>query len=141
MVEPGRYADPSFFKGEYDPENPLYRYDYWGEPKNSEKSKQERMTEAHNKSIVGNGKVWYEMSYEDAIKLKKKREAQGLLTQESVDEEDEERDADGNDEDDDEYNDLVYSLLTNPPSIDSTEQPRVNGTESYSLSDEGMFED
>lgn len=98
------------------------------------------MTEAHNKSIVGNGKVWYEMSYEDAIKLKQKREAQGL-TQEYVDEEDEERDGDDNDEDDDEYDNLVYNLLTNPPSIDSTEQPLVNGTESYSLSDEGMFED
>ncbi|CAI9113067.1 OLC1v1013595C1 [Oldenlandia corymbosa var. corymbosa] len=137
LVEPGRYADPSYFKGEYDPEHPLYRFDYWGEPKNSEKSKQERMTEAHNKSIIGNGKVWYEMSYEDAIKLKKIREAQGLT------QEDEDADIDvddSEDEDDDEYDDLVYSILTSP-SLDSSEQPHVNGTESSRLSDEGMFED
>ncbi|GER31987.1 plastid RNA-binding protein, partial [Striga asiatica] len=48
------YVDPSYFgKDEYDQDNPLYRYDYWGEPKNSEKSKQDRMMDAHNKSIVG----------------------------------------------------------------------------------------
>ncbi|OVA15374.1 Ribosomal protein S1 [Macleaya cordata] len=76
LQEPGRYVDNSYFgKDQYDPSSPLYRYDYWGEPKNSEKSKQERMTDAHNKSIVGKGNVWYEMSYEDAIKQRMEREA------------------------------------------------------------------
>lgn len=131
--------DPIYFgKDQYDPDSPLYRYDYWGEPKNSEKSKQERMTDAHNKSIVGKGTVWYEMSYEDAIKQKMQREALGL-TQEQFDEEDMDRDGDGSDEDDDDDDDFDYSILAGP-SVDLSEQPHVNGTESSRLSDEGMFE-
>ncbi|PPD76678.1 hypothetical protein GOBAR_DD26382 [Gossypium barbadense] len=89
LEEPGRYKDASFFgKDQYDPSNPLYRYDYWGEPKNSEKSKQERMTDAHNKSIVGKGTV----------------------------------------------------CILSDSSFEFPNQPLVNGTESSSISDEGMFE-
>lgn len=137
LDEPGRYVDSSYFgKDQYDPDSPLYRYDYWGEPKNSEKSKQERMKDAHNKSIVGKGTVWYEMSYEDAIKQKMQREAEGH-TQEQFDEEDMDGDGDGDDEDDDD--DFDYSILSGP-SVELSEQPHVNGTESSRLSDEGMFE-
>lgn len=141
LDEPGRYVDPNYFgKDQYDPDSPLYRYDYWGEPKNSEKSKQERMKDAHNKSIVGKGTVWYEMSYEDAIKQKMQREAQGD-TQEQFYEEDMDGDGDGNDEDDDDDDDdFDYSILSGP-SVELSEQPHVNGTESSRLSDEGMFED
>ncbi|CDP15023.1 unnamed protein product [Coffea canephora] len=140
LDEPGRYVDTSYFgKDQYDPDSPLYRYDYWGEPKNSEKSKQERMKDAHNKSIVGKGTVWYEMSYEDAIKQKMQREAEGH-TQEQFDEEDMDGDGDGDDEDDDdEDDDFDYSILSGP-SVELSEQPHVNGTESSRLSDEGMFE-
>ena len=136
LEEPGRYKDASFFgKDQYDPSNPLYRYDYWGEPKNSEKSKQERMTDAHNKSIVGKGTVWYEMSYEDAIKQKMQREARPKgRTQEETDE-DEKRQQD-TDEDEDDFD---YSILSDS-SFEFSNQPLVNGTESSSISDEGMFE-
>ncbi|KAH7684825.1 Nucleic acid-binding OB-fold-containing protein [Dioscorea alata] len=76
LDEPGRYIDEKLFmKDKYDPSSPLYRYDYWGEPKNSEKSRQQRETENHNKAIVGNRVVWYEMSYEEAMKQKMRREA------------------------------------------------------------------
>ncbi|KAG6589398.1 Protein PLASTID TRANSCRIPTIONALLY ACTIVE 10, partial [Cucurbita argyrosperma subsp. argyrosperma] len=132
LEEPGRYVEASYFgKDQYDPTNPLYRYDYWGEPKNSEKSKQERMTDAHNKSIVGKGAVWYEMSYEDAIKAKMEREARS-----KVEEDDEDQDEDEDDDDDD----FDFSILRDP--IDElSDQPHVNGTESSRMSDEGMFED
>ncbi|CAK9172559.1 unnamed protein product [Ilex paraguariensis] len=137
LEEPGKYVDASYFgKDQYDPSNPLYRYDYWGEPKNSEKSKQQRMTDAHNKSIVGKGTVWYEMSYEDAIKQRMRREAQGIMQKED-DEEDTDRDRDDDDDDDDD--DFDYSIL-GEPSVDLSNQPVVNGTESSRLSDEGMFE-
>ncbi|XP_027167281.1 protein PLASTID TRANSCRIPTIONALLY ACTIVE 10 [Coffea eugenioides] len=140
LDEPGRYVDSSYFgKDQYDPDSPLYRYDYWGEPKNSEKSKQERMKDAHNKSIVGKGTVWYEMSYEDAIKQKMQREAEGH-TQEQFDEEDMDGDGDGDgDDEDDDDDDFDYSILSGP-SVELSEQPHVNGTESSRLSDEGMFE-
>nr|GMC69945.1 protein PLASTID TRANSCRIPTIONALLY ACTIVE 10 [Ipomoea batatas] len=135
LDEPGRYIDPSILgKDEYDPESPLYRYDYWGEPKNSERSKQERATDAYNKSIVGNGTVWYEMSYEEAIKQQMQREAQGL-GQKMEDEANEETYEDDSDDDD-----FDYSILGGPGDDFST-QPHVNGTESSRLSDEGMFED
>ncbi|XXG47243.1 hypothetical protein AAC387_Pa02g1919 [Persea americana] len=75
LEEPGRYVDASYFGNRYDPTNSLYCYDYWGEPKNSEKSKQQRMIDTHNSSIVGKGNVWYETSYEDFIKQKMCREA------------------------------------------------------------------
>nr|GLL22421.1 protein PLASTID TRANSCRIPTIONALLY ACTIVE 10 [Ipomoea trifida] len=135
LDEPGRYIDPSILgKDEYDPESPLYRYDYWGEPKNSERSKQERATDAYNKSIVGNGTVWYEMSYEEAIKQQMQREALGL-GQKTEDEANEETYEDDSDDDD-----FDYSILGGPGDDFST-QPHVNGTESSRLSDEGMFED
>ena len=75
LEEPGRYVDANYFGNRYDPTNPLYRYDYWGEPKNSEKSRHQRMIDTHNSSIVGKGNVWYETSYEDFIKQKMRREA------------------------------------------------------------------
>ncbi|KAE9453673.1 hypothetical protein C3L33_14438, partial [Rhododendron williamsianum] len=60
LEEPGRFVDPSFFgsfgRDKYDPSNPVYRYDYWGEPKNTEKSRQQRLTDAHTKSVVGKSK-------------------------------------------------------------------------------------
>lgn len=133
LEEPGRYKDASFFgKDQYDPSNPLYRYDYWGEPKNSEKSRQERMTDAHNKSIVGNGMVWYEMSYDDFIKQKMEREAKGEKLKEI-------HETDSDEGDDDSDDDFDYSILSNYGD-NLSDQPVVNGTESYSISDEGMFE-
>lgn len=136
LKEPGRYVDASQFgKDQYDPDNPLYRYDYWGEPKNSEKSKQERMTDAHNKSIVGKGTVWYDMSYEDAIKMQERREAQGKV-QQSYDEDDtDEYHCDEGSDDD-----FDYSILSEPTE-EVSDQPVVNGTQSSRLlSDDGMFE-
>ncbi|XP_052176550.1 protein PLASTID TRANSCRIPTIONALLY ACTIVE 10 [Diospyros lotus] len=144
LEEPGRYKDASFFgKDQYDPSSPLYRYDYWGEPKNSEKSRQERMTDAHNKSIVGKGTVWYEMSYEDAINQQMEREAQlkGAVLREADAKDYEEREhGDDEDEDDDDDEDFDYSILADP-NMDFSDQPLVNGTESSRMSDEGMFED
>lgn len=88
------------------------------------------MTDAHNKSIVGKGAVWYEMSYEDAIKAKMEREARS-----KVEEDDEDQDEDEDDDDD-----FDFSILRDP--IDElSDQPHVNGTESSRMSDEGMFED
>ncbi|CAA3031802.1 PLASTID TRANSCRIPTIONALLY ACTIVE 10 [Olea europaea subsp. europaea] len=134
LEEPGRYVDASYFgKDQYDPDRPLYRYDYWGEPKNSEKSKQERMTDAHNKSIVGKGTVWYEMSYEDAIKQQLQREALGIKPKEYNE------DSYG-DQDDDDDDDFDYSIL-GYQSAEVSSQPHVNGTESSQLSDDGIFED
>ncbi|PIN05782.1 hypothetical protein CDL12_21673 [Handroanthus impetiginosus] len=134
LEEPGRYVDASYLgKDKYDPDSPLYRYDYWGEPKNSEKSKQERVTDAHNKSIVGKGTVWYEMSYEDAIKQQMEREALGIKPKQ-YDEDDAVED------DDDDDDDFDYSILGSP-SANVSNQPHVNGTESLRLSDEGTFED
>nr|XP_016435267.1 PREDICTED: protein PLASTID TRANSCRIPTIONALLY ACTIVE 10-like [Nicotiana tabacum] len=138
LEEPGRYVDPSAFgKDQYDPDSPLYRYDYWGEPKNSEKSKQERMTDVHNKSIVGKGTVWYEMAYEDAVKVRMQMEAQGIVRE--LYDEDSDSDEVGTDDDDDDEEDFDYSILGDP-SANVSNQPYVNGTESR-LSDEGMFED
>ncbi|WCJ36224.1 Nucleic acid-binding OB-fold-like protein [Euphorbia peplus] len=135
LEEPGRYKPDSFFgKDQYDPEDPLYRYDYWGEPKNSEKSKQERMRDAHNKSIVGKGTVWYEMSYEDAIKQQMLREASAKDEKPDLDED---SNIDLNDDEED-YDDLDYSFLSDLSDI--VEQPVVNGTRSSGLSEEGMFE-
>ncbi|CAN6464190.1 unnamed protein product [Victoria cruziana] len=119
LEEPERYKDDSYFgKDRYDPSNPLYRYDYWGEPKNSEKSKQERETDIHNKSIIGKGTVWYEMSYEDAIKQQMQRQA-GARKMNEDDEQEEEHSNSGN--------------------SSSRSQPIVNGTESTHMSDEGLF--
>lgn len=138
LEEPGRYKDASFFgKDQYDPSNPLYRYDYWGEPKNSEKSKQERMTDAHNKSIVGKGTVWHEMSYEDCIEQQMEREARSKeLAPEETDVEDSKREEDDEDDDDDFDFSILRDYIGN-----SSDQPHVNGTESSIISDEGMFED
>ncbi|KAG1363391.1 putative protein tex [Cocos nucifera] len=134
LEEPGRYVDDKRVWGQdrYDPSDPLYRYDYWGEPKNSEKSKQERMTEDHNQSIVGKGTVWYEMSYEEAIKQKMRHEAQMKATPE-------EREESGDEDDEDDDIDFDYSIFGSSNSY-STNKPVVNGTESPSMSDEGMFE-
>ncbi|VVA21783.1 PREDICTED: PLASTID TRANSCRIPTIONALLY [Prunus dulcis] len=130
LEEPGRYVESSYFgKDQYDPANPLYRYDYWGEPKNSEKSKQERLTDAHNKAIVGKSTVWYEMSYDDCIKQRMQREAKGIKPRE-IDEED------SSGEDDDDDDDFDFSFL-NETKVDLSDQPHVNGTESSRISDEG----
>ncbi|XP_050221633.1 protein PLASTID TRANSCRIPTIONALLY ACTIVE 10 [Mercurialis annua] len=140
LEEPGRYKPTSYFgKDQYDPENPLYRYDYWGEPKSSEKSKQERMRDAHNKSIVGKGTVWYEMSYEEAIKQRMKREARAEELKQKG--EDQDLDKDPKDEEDDSDDDDIwdYSFLSDMSNI-SEDQPLVNGTKSSGLSDEGLFE-
>ncbi|MCL7037772.1 hypothetical protein MKW94_027776 [Papaver nudicaule] len=153
LQEPGRYVDNNYFgKDKYDPASPLYRYDYWGEPKNSEKSKQERLTDAHNKSIVGKGNVWYEMSYDDVIKQKLEKEAhsEGTVVKDAEEEEEDDADYvdidglgdensdDDDDDDDSDEEDFDYSILGDPNV--SSSQPTVNGTESSRLSDEGMFE-
>ncbi|XP_077211910.1 nucleic acid-binding, OB-fold-like protein [Tasmannia lanceolata] len=140
LEEPGRYVDESYFgKDRYDPTNPLYRYDYWGEPKNSEKSKQERMTDMHNKSIVGKSTLWYGMSYEEAIKKRMQREARskGMKKEpDEVEDKDEENKVDDDEDDDDDFD---YSILGYSNSS-SSDKPLVNGTESPRMSDEGMFE-
>lgn len=138
LEEPGRYVESSYFgRDQYDPENPLYRYDYWGEPKNSEKSKQERLTDAHNKAIVGKSTVWYEMPYDDCIKQRMQREAKGIKPRE-IYEEDSSKEED--DEDDDDDDDFDFSFL-NETNANLSDQPHVNGTESSRISDEGMFEE
>ncbi|KAB2609166.1 hypothetical protein D8674_012334 [Pyrus ussuriensis x Pyrus communis] len=137
LEEPGRFVESSYFgKDQYDPQNPLYRYDYWGEPKNSEKSKQERLTDAHNKAIVGKSNVWYEMSYDDCIKQRMEREAKGIKPRQIEEEETSLNDDDEDDDDDD----FDFSFL-HESNVDLSDQPLVNGTESASISDEGMFED
>lgn len=95
------------------------------------------MTDSHNKAIVGKGSVWYEMSYEDAVKQQMQREQLGLKP-EAYEEEDSDRDPVDDDDDDDD--DFDYSILGSPSATVSN-QPHVNGTESPRLSDEGMFED
>ncbi|RZC17331.1 protein PLASTID TRANSCRIPTIONALLY ACTIVE 10-like [Glycine soja] len=138
LEEPGRYMDASFFgKDQYDPTSPLYRYDYWGEPKNSEKSMQERMTDIHNKKIVGKGNVWYEMSYEDCIKQQMESEAQ---SKEQENDEDTRQGHADEDEDDNDDDDFDFSILSSFGS-NFSEQPHVNGTESSTISSGGMFED
>nr|KYP69538.1 hypothetical protein KK1_008731 [Cajanus cajan] len=135
LEEPGRYMDASYFgNDEYDPTSPLYRYDYWGEPNNSEKSVLERMTDIHNKKIVGKGNVWYEMSYEDCIKQQMEREARSE-EQDQINSEDDEDDKDDDDDDDFDFS-ILNSLGSN-----FSDQPHVNGTESSTISGEGMFED
>ncbi|KAK8940275.1 hypothetical protein KSP40_PGU015244 [Platanthera guangdongensis] len=88
------------------------------------------MTEDHNKSIVGNGTVWYEMSYEDTIKQRMARAHAKSMPEETEAEE----------EDDEEEDDLDfdYSILGN---FGDSEKPLVNGTESPRMSNEGVFED
>lgn len=127
--------DASFFgKDQYDPTNPLYRYDYWGEPKNTEKSRKERMADTHNKSIVGKGTtVWSEMSYEDCIKAQSKgqqgKEVDDVDTKQGQGAEEEE-------EDDDDIDFSILSSLGN----NLSDQLNVNGTESSRISEEGKFE-
>lgn len=92
------------------------------------------MTDAHNKSIVGKGTVWYEMSYDDAIKVQERREAQGKVKKYVED------DADEYPSDEDSDEDFDYSILSEPIENES-DQPVVNGTQSSRLSsDDGMFE-
>lgn len=134
LEEPGRYdTNSAFWKDKYDPTNPLYRHDYWGEPKNSEKTRQQRMTEDHNRSIVGNGTVWYEMSYEETIKQRMRREARmkKMPPKEDAEEEEEE-------EDDLDFDYSIFSNSNNNSS--SPDKPLVNGTESPRMSDEGVLE-
>ncbi|KAF7838200.1 Protein PLASTID TRANSCRIPTIONALLY ACTIVE 10 [Senna tora] len=140
LEEPGRYVDASFFgKDQYDPSSPLYRYDYWGEPKNSEKSKQERMTDTHNKSIVGKGTVWYEMSYDDCIKQQMQRESQPKGQRDKEADNEDTENAVEDDDDDDDF-DFDFSLLSSLGN-NFSDQLHVNGTESSRMSDEGIFED
>ncbi|EFH47931.1 hypothetical protein ARALYDRAFT_909533 [Arabidopsis lyrata subsp. lyrata] len=51
------------------------------------------MKDAHNKSIVGKGNVWYDMSYDDAIKqtLEKGKVEPNLATQEDETESEKEK--------------------------------------------------
>jgi hypothetical protein len=62
-------------KDYYDPSKPMYRYDYWGEPKNTEKTKLEREVELHNQQVIGDAKKWGEMSYDDYVQQKVRMEA------------------------------------------------------------------
>ncbi|XP_020681140.1 protein PLASTID TRANSCRIPTIONALLY ACTIVE 10 [Dendrobium catenatum] len=134
LEEPGRYdVNSAFWKNKYDPTNPLYRYDYWGEPKHSEKSRQQRITEDHNRSIVGNGTVWYEMSYEETIKQRMRREAQMKNMPKET------KDVEEGDDDEDDL-DFDYSIFSNSSNSSADDKPLVNGTESPRLSDEGLFE-
>ena len=94
------------------------------------------MTDAHNKSIVGKGTVWYEMSYDDCIKQKMEREAKGIKPRVA-----EEEELDGVQDDDDDDDDFDFSILSEYSLEMSSNQPHVNGTESSRISDEGMFED
>ncbi|KAG0503109.1 hypothetical protein HPP92_003181 [Vanilla planifolia] len=105
LEEPGRYdVNTKFWKNRYDPENPLYHYDYWGEPKNSENSRKQRIADNHNKSIVGNGKVWYHMSYEECIKQRIRHEDRMKNATKEMEEEEEKE------EEEDEL-DFDYSIL------------------------------
>ncbi|TKY73617.1 PLASTID TRANSCRIPTIONALLY ACTIVE 10 [Spatholobus suberectus] len=141
LEEPGRYMDASYFgKDQYDPTNPLYRYDYWGEPKNSEKSMQERMTDIHNKKIVGKGNVWYEMSYEDCIKQQMEREARSKEQEGEEVKNEDTRQGQGDEDEDDDDDDFDFSILSSLGN-NFSDQPHVNGTESSTISGEGMFED
>ncbi|KAH7857262.1 hypothetical protein Vadar_010669 [Vaccinium darrowii] len=146
LEEPGRFVDASYFgslvKDEYDPSNPVYRYDYWGEPKNTEKSRQQRMADAHTKSFVGKGTVWYQMSIEEYAKQQRELYAQsnGKATQTKYDGDDsEEENQDDEDEcEDDEY---IYSILSDP-STNIPDQPIVvDGTQSAVFADERTYED
>ncbi|XP_078433646.1 nucleic acid-binding, OB-fold-like protein [Wolffia australiana] len=132
VEEPGRYVDESVLgKDRYDPTNPLYRYDYWGEPKNSEKSKQERLTEDHNRAIVGKSKLWYDMSYEEALTHRSKTRQPDHPAQD-----------DNDTEDDDGYgDDLDFDYSIFGDSGATIGKPFVNGTESPGVSDDGIFED
>lgn len=94
------------------------------------------MTDAHNKSIVGKGNVWYEMSYDECIKQKMEREAKGIKPR-VVDDEDSDGSQDDDDDDDDDFD---FSILSEY-SLEMANQPHVNGTESSRISEEGMFED
>nr|GEX33628.1 protein plastid transcriptionally active 10 [Tanacetum cinerariifolium] len=119
LDEPGRYHDPtSVAKDKYDPENPLYRYDYWGEPKSSEKTKQNRLRDFHNKGIIGRGMVWYESSYEEAMNNRDETRAKEMMQTER-----EEQD------EDDEVDDIIYEIVSEP-------QPEVNGVQTNVFSDE-----
>lgn len=138
LEEAGKYIDGKLLaKDTYDPTDPLYRFDYWGEPKNSEKSKQQRLADAHNKSIVGKGKVWYRISYESAMREQARREALGLSPNEY------EEDDEGQGEDDDDEEDFDYSIfgtVDEEEGDNNTEQPVVVNGVSSRISDKGIFE-
>uniref|UniRef100_A0A0A9FBK5 Uncharacterized protein n=1 Tax=Arundo donax TaxID=35708 RepID=A0A0A9FBK5_ARUDO len=86
----------------------MYRYDYWGEPKNTEKTKLEREVELHNQQFVGDAKKWCEMSYDDYVRKKMRLEAAEAARQKKASEpqEEEEEYEDGMD--------LVLKKMTNP---------------------------
>lgn len=87
------------------------------------------MKDAHNKSIVGKGNVWYDMSYDDAIKQTMERRKDGSN---SVRQEEEETESDEEDDDDDEFDDFDYSILSDESSIGySEQQPLVNGAQVF----------
>uniref|UniRef100_A0ACD5XFI8 Uncharacterized protein n=1 Tax=Avena sativa TaxID=4498 RepID=A0ACD5XFI8_AVESA len=78
IEEPGRYdVDETVVYGKdyYDESKPMYRYDYWGEPRNTEKTKLERDVERHNQQIIGDATKWCETSYEDYVQKKTRMEA------------------------------------------------------------------
>lgn len=87
------------------------------------------MKDAHNKSIVGKGNVWYDMSYDDAIKQTMERRKDGSN---SVSQQEEETESDEEDDDDDDFDDFDYSILSDESSIGySEQQPLVNGTQVF----------
>lgn len=110
------------------------------------------MTDTHNKSIVGKGTVWYEMSYEEAIKQRMRREAREarLKRMSKEDEQDDHSknktkaavvdDDDDDEDDDDEDDDFDYSILGSVNPV-SSNQLIVNGTETFSISDEDVLDD
>ncbi|KAL5146168.1 Protein PLASTID TRANSCRIPTIONALLY ACTIVE 10 [Glycine soja] len=124
LEEPGRYMDAN----QYDPTSPLYRYDYWGEPKNSEKSMQERMTDLHNKKNRGQGQCLQQM------------ESEAQSKEQENDEDTRQGQADEDEDDEDDDDDFDFSILSSFGS-NFSDQPHVNGTESSTISGEGMFED
>lgn len=88
------------------------------------------MKDAHNKSIVGKGNVWYDMSYDDAIKqtIERRKDGSNLASQE----EEEETESDEEEDDDDDFDDFDYSILSDESSIGySEQQPLVNGTQVF----------
>lgn len=95
------------------------------------------MTEDHNRSIVGKGKVWYDMPYEEAIKQQTRGEGS---SRRDAHRENAEQDTEEEEEDDDDGLDFDYEILGDSSSV-SAGKPFVNGTESPGVSDEGMFED
>lgn len=112
IEEPGRYdVDETevFGKDYYDPSKPMYRYDYWGEPKNTEKTKLDRDVELHNQQVVGDAKKWCEMSYDDYVRKKVRLEAAEAKARQKKASEPQEEEEEYDDE-----MDLDFKKMTNP---------------------------